>query len=65
MNKPVAYRWWSSKWHDWQYTTEMLDFPNVPAGTVMEPLYLHVVPQTNPFPQPEPDRRSPTSASKL
>lgn len=36
--KPVAYRQWSTKWHEWEYATERahLPRPQDPA----EPLYL-------------------------
>lgn len=37
--EPVAYRYWNSKWHDWEYTSQRLEFPEVPAGTEMMPLY--------------------------
>ena len=36
---PVAWRYWSVTWLNWEYTKQPLSFPDVPAGTVMEPLY--------------------------
>lgn len=38
-NKPVAYRYWSNKFQCWEYSAICLEFPDVPAGTNMEPLY--------------------------
>lgn len=37
--QPVAWRYWSTKWQGWEYADRPLQFPAVPAGTVMEPLY--------------------------
>jgi hypothetical protein len=42
--KPVAYRYWKDKFACWEYSDTPLEFPAVPAGTVMEPLYLHQPP---------------------
>ena len=38
--EPVAYRYWSTKWHCWEYSDTRLEFPAVPAGTEMKPLYV-------------------------
>lgn len=37
--EPVAYRYWSSKWHQWEYTNVPLEFPAIQAGVEMEPLF--------------------------
>ena len=37
---PVAWRYWKQKWNCWEYSDTKLEFPAVPAGTKMEPLYL-------------------------
>ena len=38
--KPVAWRYWKDKFGCWEYSDVPLEFPAVPAGTKMEPLYL-------------------------
>ena len=38
--KPVAWRYWKDKFACWEYSDVPLEFPAVPAGTKMEPLYL-------------------------
>lgn len=38
--KPVAWRYWKDKFQCWEYSDVPLEFPAVPAGTKMEPLYL-------------------------
>ncbi len=42
--EPVAYRYWKDKFACWEYSDTPLEFPAVPAGTVMEPLYLNPPP---------------------
>lgn len=37
---PVAWRYWKDKFCCWEYSDVPLEFPAVPAGTKMEPLYL-------------------------
>lgn len=37
--EPVAWRYWSTKWHSWEYSDAPPVFPAVPAGTKVEPLY--------------------------
>lgn len=37
---PVAWRYWKDKFGCWEYSDVPLEFPAVPAGTKMEPLYL-------------------------
>ena len=36
---PVAYRYWKDKFACWEYSDVPLEFPAVPAGTEMEPLF--------------------------
>jgi hypothetical protein len=36
---PVAWRYWKDKFACWEYSDVPLEFPAVPAGTKMEPLY--------------------------
>jgi hypothetical protein len=38
--QPVAWRYWKEKFACWEYSDVPLEFPAVPAGTKMEPLYL-------------------------
>jgi len=38
--EPVAWRYWKEKFACWEYSDVPLEFPAVPAGTKMEPLYL-------------------------
>jgi hypothetical protein len=42
--QPVAYRYWKDKFACWEYSDKPLEFPAVPAGTAMEPLYLNPPP---------------------
>ena len=37
--EPVAYRYWKDKFACWEYSDVPLEFPAVPAGVEMEPLY--------------------------
>lgn len=37
---PVAWRYWKDKFGCWEYSDVPLEFPEVPAGTKMEALYL-------------------------
>ena len=39
--EPAAWRYWKDKFGCWEYSDVLLKFPAVPAGTKMEPLYLH------------------------
>lgn len=37
--EPVAWRYWKDKFGCWEYDEAKLEFPAVPAGTKMHPLY--------------------------
>lgn len=36
---PTAFRYWKGKFNCYEYTEQRLEFPAVPAGTEMYPLY--------------------------
>ena len=51
--EPVAWRYWKDKFACWEYSDMRVEFPAVPAGTEMHPLYT-APPARRSEPEPEP-----------